>query len=276
MGLIRSATRRDLLLALFVTLSVEGLAVLALGSSHEQRSAATLQQPSWAVPINLQASLAPSPEAPASPAPLKSPEIKLGGGRPGRSHSSKEAPQVLEATSPRQPRDSAPVRHVQPIAAPPGPTTATPLAPPLPESIEPEVVDDDALATEGNDAPAGEGFPDGEADGTVTDPLQAHAIRLYRSRVQAWFASRFNLKGTGLPQATLRKLRASATISVDANRRMSGFSMVSSGNNEFDAAVRRTLTALRGMELPPSPAHYPGAVQGRINVEFICGESTCD
>jgi hypothetical protein len=280
LGLLGSATGNDVLWAIAVTAIVESLGVFVLGLGHASDEALqVLPEVAWSVPVKLEEAPPPPPPQPEVEQPLiRNPKIKLGGGKPGGSV--KRRP----VTTPRKPRPLPPTpapKQAKPIAAPPGPTTSAPLPTPLPPITEnPELEDDiDYEAEPGEeetDAPPGEGFPDGDPEGTITDPLQAHAIRLYRGRIKSWVAARFKLTGTGLPQETLRKLRASASISVEANRRVSGYSMGSSGNAAFDAAVRRALETVKGLELPPPPQHYPGYIQGRINIEFVCGENTCD
>jgi hypothetical protein len=268
-----------LLLATAITIGVEWLGVLGLGQSHAE-TAVPYPEQAWATPIQIEEvptlPLPPDVEAPK----LLNPKIKLGGGRPGgtgkrrrisTTRNPKPSPPTLIPDAPSRPKV---------IAAPPGPTTSVPLTNlDPPEEATEELLDDGEYAEAGDvdsDAPPGEGFPDGDPDGTITDPLAAHAIRLYRWRVQAWFAERFRLSGTGLPQASLAKLRAVAVVSVGADRRVSGSKLSSSGNAVFDSAVRRVLDSVQGLEIPPPPQHYPGILRGQVNITFVCGENTCD
>ena len=120
------------------------------------------------------------------------------------------------------------------------------------------------------------GIPWGSETGTGTDPALERAVRLYRARLTAWLASRFSVKGSGLERALLERLSASVTLEVDARRRAVGYRLGSSGNPIFDEAARRAADSVIGLELPPPPPGYPGAVQREIHVKYVCREGACD
>jgi hypothetical protein len=126
------------------------------------------------------------------------------------------------------------------------------------------------------EGPPGEGFPEGSPDGTITDPLVAHALRLYRQRLTDWLSQRFRVSGSGLSKAQLASSRVRATLHVDEGRRVVGFQMTGSGNRAFDDASRLALESVRGLELPPPPSRYPGPVQRDVNITFVCREDVCN
>lgn len=123
---------------------------------------------------------------------------------------------------------------------------------------------------------AGPGHPAGVPGGTETDPLKARALDVYRSRLIAWFSSRFRVSGSGLPQSTLTKLSVGATVQIAGGRTVGGYTMTSSGNAAFDAAARAALESAKGQTLPPPPENYPDLAQAQIQVTFTCKEGQCD
>jgi outer membrane biosynthesis protein TonB len=120
------------------------------------------------------------------------------------------------------------------------------------------------------------GHADGVEEGTETDPLKARAVDVYRARIIAWFSSRFRVSGSGLSQDQLTTLRVSASVQLGADRHVTGYSIVSSGNAAFDAAARATLEGAKGAQLPPPPENYPDIVQTSISLTFVCKEGRCD
>ena len=120
------------------------------------------------------------------------------------------------------------------------------------------------------------GHADGVKEGTETDPLKARAVDLYRAKIAGWFSSRFRVSGSGLSKEELLKRRVAATVDVGADRSVTGYSIVPSGNPAFDAAARAVLEGSKGQSLPPPPENYPDVVQSRINVTFVCRENRCD
>lgn len=120
------------------------------------------------------------------------------------------------------------------------------------------------------------GHADGVKEGTETDPLKARAVDLYRAKIAGWFSSKFRVSGSGLPADELHKYRVTATIDVGADRSVTGYSIVPSGNPAFDGAARAALEGSKGQSLPPPPENYPDVVQSRINITFVCRENRCD
>ncbi len=114
-----------------------------------------------------------------------------------------------------------------------------------------------------------QGDPSGSKHGTETDPLKARAINMYRGQVAGFFLARFNIRGK-LPFDELKPLRASASVSVSQDRRVSSFSVSPSGNPTFDAEVQRTLSSVQssGALLPNPP--YPEVLSTPFTVVFQC------
>jgi hypothetical protein len=121
-----------------------------------------------------------------------------------------------------------------------------------------------------------EGHADGVKEGTETDPLKARAVDLYRARIAAWFSGRFRVSGSGLSRDDLHKYRVAAAVDVGADRTVTGYTLVPSGNAAFDAAAHAALEGAKGQAIPPPPENYPDVVQSRINVTFVCREDRCD
>jgi hypothetical protein len=139
-----------------------------------------------------------------------------------------------------------------------------------------DVYDDPKPARPADDIYADEGHPMGVDGGTEKDPLKARVVDLYRSRVIGWFSARFRVRGTGLPQAELARLRAPASVDVSADLRVTGYSLGPSGNAAFDAAARAALEGARGERIPPPPEQYPDVLRGRISLSFVCTEDRCN
>jgi hypothetical protein len=156
---------------------------------------------------------------------------------------------------------------------------AASTSPPPPEAEIAKQVDTPLVAAVDAGPPANVdqmGHADGVKEGTETDPLKARAVDLYRAKIAAWFSSRFRVSGSGLGKAELVKYRVSATVSLGADRTVSGYSIAPSGNAAFDAAARATLEGAKGQSLPPPPENYPDMAQSQINVTFVCRENRCD
>lgn len=208
------------------------------------------------------------PPAPAEPLPA----LKLG---------SEPQPNKLPDMAPKP----TPVSRVQASATPSTKAEPTPEAipttevsdagPPPPDAEVTKEVDPTIPAVE-NPAPAPvhstEGAPDGVPGGTETDPLKAHAVSLYRSQLDAWFSSRFRIRGA-LPFDELKNLRAKVVVEVSEDRTVKGFRIVTpSGNDVFDEKLRQSLEAIRASdaELPPPPPMYPDILGQTLSLSFSC------
>jgi len=180
----------------------------------------------------------------------------------------------------------------------PPPTKAQPAALPSPqaaktlEAIPKSIVPDASIVPAAVDAAASarptppaaleteaktqtsstEGSEQGAANGTETDPLKARAVDMYRQQVSAWFMSRFDIRRK-LPFATLKTLRATAVVTVTADRKVGSFSITrESGDPIFDAEVHATLSRIQsgGAELPAPPPMYPDILGQSLPVGFQC------
>src|SRR6188474_396932 len=124
----------------------------------------------------------------------------------------------------------------------------TPLdgsAPP-PDAETAKQVDQTLLDAGPDAAPTvqGEGTADGVKEGTEADPLKARAVSAYQGKLSAWFNARFRPPQPEDKAAceAVKKMSASAVISVSGERTVAGFSISRpSGNAEFDARVQSTL-----------------------------------
>ncbi len=154
----------------------------------------------------------------------------------------------------------------------PKPETMKPPETPPPETTPP-------TPEPGPPAEPTEPVSDGEGEGPPSrgrDPLGDKAIAAYRERLIRWLSARFEVRGSGLTRAQLETMRAKAQIDISEDARVVGYTIVSADHPAFDAAARAALDAVKGEPVPPPPEFYPGALQRRIKVTFVCMESTCD
>jgi hypothetical protein len=117
-----------------------------------------------------------------------------------------------------------------------------------------------------------EGSEQGAANGTETDPLKGRAADMYRAQLAAWFAGHFQIRGK-IPFDQLKKLHASAVVTVTGDRKVGSFTIVKpSGDSTFDAEVQATLTRIQsgGAELPAPPPMYPDMLGQSLPVGFQC------
>jgi len=78
----------------------------------------------------------------------------------------------------------------------------------------------------------------------------------YAGLLAGWFGARFNVRGLGLEPDQLRQLSVLVSISISAERQITGFSLGgTSGNAAYDDEVRRTLAGIQssGVSLPEPP-----------------------
>jgi len=163
---------------------------------------------------------------------------------------------------------------------------APPDAPRVPRRRRPRPSDPKAPSqVEPGEAPAGEATtgagegPGGETeagDGPVGDPLGARAIAAYRERLIRWLSVRFQVRGSGLSQSDLARHRARVEIEVSEAGIVTHYTILGADHPAFEEAARAALEAVQGELVPPPPEFYPGALQRRLRVTFVCTESTCD
>jgi hypothetical protein len=124
-----------------------------------------------------------------------------------------------------------------------------------------------------------EGAEDGVKNGTETDPLKAHAVSLYKQRLNDWFSSRFPIRGK-IPFETLKNLHATVVITFSSERTVAGFNITSpSGNAVFDDVLRSSLAGIQssGTEVPPPPPMYPDILGESRAFFFNCKDrSRCE
>ncbi len=124
-----------------------------------------------------------------------------------------------------------------------------------------------------------QGSEQGAANGTETDPLKARAADLYRAQLAAFFTSRFQIRGK-IPFEQLKKLHASAVVTVTGDRKVGSFAVVRpSGDPTFDGEVQAALSRVQagGVELPAPPPLYPDLLGQSFPVGFACTvEKLCE
>ncbi len=124
-----------------------------------------------------------------------------------------------------------------------------------------------------------EGAADGVKEGTETDPLKAHVISGYKAKLDAWFSSKFHIRGK-IPFDALKDLRGGVQVNIGPERQVTGFTITKpSGNATFDDELRATLERIvaSGAELPPPPPQYPDVLSTTMPLVFRCtNRSTCE
>ena len=208
------------------------------------------------------------PPAPAEPLPA----LKLGSEpQPNRLPDMAPKPQQV----PRVEAKATPSTKAEPTPQAIPTTEVSDAGPPPPDAEVAKEVDPNIPVVE-NPGPAPvhttEGAPDGVAGGTETDPLKAHAVSLYRSKLDSWFSSRFRIRGE-IPFETLKTLRAKVVVEVSEDRTVKSFRIVTpSGNEVFDEKLRQSLEAIRASdaELPPPPPMYPDILGQTLSLSFSC------
>jgi TonB C terminal len=114
------------------------------------------------------------------------------------------------------------------------------------------------------------GSPDGVKEGTETDPLKAHAVSLYKAKLEAWFRAKFHIRGK-IPFDKLKDLRATANVSISSDRTVGGYTIARpSGDPTFDSQLRAALDSAKGAEIPPPPPMYPDVLGETLHLSFDC------
>jgi hypothetical protein len=122
----------------------------------------------------------------------------------------------------------------------------------------------------------GEGTADGVKEGTEADPLKARAVSAYFGKIQGWFNARFRPPSEGAPCAEIKKMSASVSVTVGADRSVSGYAIVRpSGNDVFDGRVRAMLDGARGEQLPPPPPLYPDILGQSLSIRLSGQNANC-
>jgi hypothetical protein len=261
----------DVLIALGAASSFLLVCAIAIKASARIETPADTPAPARAVmaPVKVVAILdmdAPLLKLGGKPDPTRLPDRSIKKGAKARAEQKAQVSAAADKT-------------VEAIPAPDLPVAEKAAPPPAPDAEATKQVDTQVAPTAAPAAPANVptvGHSDGVAEGTETDPLKARAVDLYRARLIAWFAAKFRVTGSGLPQEELVKYRAVATVDIGAGRAVTGYSLSPSGNAAFDAAARAALETARGQSLPPPPDAYPDVVQSRISLTFVCKEHRCD
>ncbi len=195
--------------------------------------------------------------------------LKLGSPRP-----------ATDTSGPAGPKSVKPIDN-QVLPSTKGPSDAIVDAAVTMDAEGPTVVMD---AGSGNattsDAGATSTGPEGDPNGG-TDPCPAlckRAADTYRGQLAAFFLSRFDIRGK-LPFDQMKKLHASATVTVSNDRHVTGFSFSPSGDSIFDAEAKRVLQSIQsnGTLVPAPPPAYPELIAKPFPVLFQCTvQSACE
>jgi len=183
--------------------------------------------------------------------------VRLGKKRPPRALPSKEMPAApQQAPRPESP-DSTPAAAV-----------ASGKAKGMKKADERKRPDDDLLSELGERAgaiselskgPELEGDPDGIVEGTKASGTDRE---IYIGKLYSYFRRGFRTP-TSIPHDELVELVCVLDLAVTEDGRVAGYEITrSSGNESFDAAVRRRVDEAQGAQLPPPPASIEDQVLG--------------
>jgi hypothetical protein len=147
----------------------------------------------------------------------------------------------------------------------------------LAKVVDPDLQDLDAAVADKEPEVEGPGAKDGVKEGTETDPLKAHAMSLYLSKVLGWFNARFKPPVGQVPCEELQKLSAAVTANVTPDGTVTGYSISrGSGNATFDGKVKATMDAIVGQQLPPPPPNYPEMLGSTVRPTFSGKGAKCN
>ena len=197
------------------------------------------------------------------------PVLKLGSKTPTKLPSQWQRKQPVAAKS--QPQAALPSTKAEktPEANPTSHPAAAAVDAGKPEPLNPTTpVDAGATST----VSSAQGAEQGAENGTETDPLKARAADMYKAQLAAWFVAHFNIRGK-VPFDKLKTLRATALVTVTADRKVGSFSIVKpSGDPTFDGEVEATLARIQssGAELPAPPPMYPEMLAKSQPYSFQC------
>ncbi len=231
------------------------------------------------------------PEKPAAirismaPPPKNLPLLKLGGKRPNtvlpdlkpkpkpkkkRKQAAKPPPVEKQADTPPPP--DAPKIVNDPDAGPP------PDAAPEPDAEVAAAVDDspDIDVDAGPTAATGPGAEDGVADGTETDPLKARAVNAYKHSIRKFFRRHFSVPNGAIPCEELKTLSANVEATVAEDRVVQSFTISGpSGNEVFDARVRKQMESKIGKKIPKPPPMYPQLARRQVPLTLTTKGQAC-
>ncbi len=111
-----------------------------------------------------------------------------------------------------------------------------------------------------------EGDPEGVREGTAT----REEGDVYISQLYAFFRRGFQFETGGYTTEELRSMRAVVRVRISADGRVEGYDLRSSGNAEFDHAVRLRLDQAEGARIPEPPEERRGEIYGNaIPISFV-------
>jgi hypothetical protein len=116
------------------------------------------------------------------------------------------------------------------------------------------------------------GTPDGKEGGT--GPVKKKIDPRWAGMVDGFFSSKMVIRGIGLPWDELKLLSVRATITLTPLGQVTGFTMSSSGNAGYDAAVRGALQSSVGQSVPKPPDGDD--IPPTVTLNFRCrSQSSC-
>lgn len=193
--------------------------------------------------------------------------VRLGKKKQPRALPSKEMPEApQQAPVPEGPESD-------PVAAVPTGKVEKGMTKPKEKRDKPQ---DDLLSQLGQRAgaisdlskgPELEGDPDGIAEGTKATGTDRE---IYIGKLYSYFRRGFRTP-TSIPTEELQKLTCVLELSIAEDGRVEGYEITRpSGNESFDAAVRRRVDDAEGAELPTPPASIANQVLGNtISLRFF-------
>ena len=136
------------------------------------------------------------------------------------------------------------------------------------EAVKRMMLSPSAVAGTGTAQPLGQ--PDGKEGGTA--PVKKKLDPRWAGMVDGFFSSKVVIRGLGLPWEELKTLSVRATITLTPLGQVTGFTMSSSGNAGYDAAVRGALQSSVGQTVPKPPDGDD--IPPTVTLNFRCRSQT--
>jgi hypothetical protein len=94
--------------------------------------------------------------------------------------------------------------------------------------------------------------------------------------LRRWLAAHVRIRGSAVAPAEIDGKRLRLTLEIDAARTIVRAAIVPTGAPALDRAAATAVASLEGRTLPSPPLGYPGPLQRRIPVVFVCHPGACD
>ena len=193
--------------------------------------------------------------------------VRLGKKKPERALPSKEIPEAPQQAPVPEAPESNPAAAVPTGKADKGMTKPKDKRDKPPEDLLSQLGERAGAISDLSKGPELEGDPDGIEEGTQATGTDRE---IYIGKLYSYFRRGFRTP-TSIPADELQKLTCVLELSVTEDGRVEGYEITRpSGNESFDAAVRRRVDEAEGAELPAPPESIAHQVLGNtISLRFF-------